>query len=147
MFPARGGPRPTSKKFLLAMIIPAADFQKIKKMINVCKTNILVTIQKNEYISFEAGSENVTGNKLEFGQLTYYPANSEEDGEEEEDIQNENEDGDDEEEEEENDEEDEVEENGEEVEENEEGDEELTVEKWLRRLPPSASLQFHHDAH
>jgi hypothetical protein len=127
------------------MIIPATDFQKIKKMINVCKTNILVTIQKNEYISFEAGSENVTGNKLEFGQLTYYPENSEEDGEEEEEIQNHDDDDEDQEEE-------DDEENGEEVEEEtencddeeyyeDEGDEDYPdVYCKFFTIPPFASL-------
>lgn len=55
------------------MVIDSVNFQKIKKMTSVCKTTINVTIQKNNYISFCVGDDNVMGSHLEFGELTHTP--------------------------------------------------------------------------
>jgi hypothetical protein len=55
------------------MVIDSVSFQKIKKMTSVCKTTINVAIQKNNYISFCVGDDNVMGSHLEFGELTYTP--------------------------------------------------------------------------
>jgi hypothetical protein len=55
------------------MIIGANDFQKIKKMSSVCKSNITVTLQRSSYVSFRAGDAAVLGSLLEFGELTMTP--------------------------------------------------------------------------
>ena len=51
------------------VIVESTDFQKIKKITSVCKTNILVSIQKDNYISFRAGDEKVMSSHLEYGEL------------------------------------------------------------------------------
>lgn len=60
------------------MVIYATDFQKIKKMNSVCKNTITVTMQKDNYISFNVGSGNIMGSGIEFGELTSNPENEEE---------------------------------------------------------------------
>ena len=55
------------------MVIDSSNFQKIKKMTSVCKTTINVKIQKNNYISFCVGDDNVMGSHLVFGELSYTP--------------------------------------------------------------------------
>lgn len=68
------------------IVINAVDFQKIKKLTGVCKTSILVTIQKDNYLQFQSGDETVMGLDLEFGELTENPnEDSDEDNEDEED--------------------------------------------------------------
>jgi|SRR5579862_2517535 Proliferating cell nuclear antigen, N-terminal domain len=68
------------------MIIKAPDFQKIKKMISMCKTTIIVTIQKNNYIRFSTESNGMTGLCLEVGALTMTPESDDE--EEDDDAEN-----------------------------------------------------------
>lgn len=84
----------TVKTYGEAMVIASAEFQKVKKLTSLCKTDILVTMQKSNYISFRVGDSNVVGNVLEFGELTYNPeceetfSNDEEDDDENEEEEN-----------------------------------------------------------
>lgn len=65
------------------MIIKASDFQKIKKMISMCKTTIIVTIQKNNYICFSTENNGMMGLCLEVGALTMNPESDDEENEDE----------------------------------------------------------------
>ena len=62
------------------MVVDSAKFQKIKKMTGYV-TSILVTIQKSNYVSFDAGDRTVMGTDLEFGQLLENPDDSQEEKE------------------------------------------------------------------
>lgn len=64
------------------MVVDSAKFQKIKKMVGYV-TSVLVTIQKSNYASFDAGDRTVMGTDLEFGQLLENPDDSQESGDNE----------------------------------------------------------------
>lgn len=78
------------------MVICSTGFQKVKKMMSLCKTDLSITMQKNNYIAFKVGDSNVVGNLLEFGKLTLTPDDEDEnenenEGENEDENENENE--------------------------------------------------------
>lgn len=65
------------------MIIPASEFQKLKKATSVGKT-IKICMQKNNFISFDAGSGSLMGTITEFGEILDNPEKDADADEEEE---------------------------------------------------------------
>lgn len=52
------------------MVVTAVEFQKIKKLVSLCNTNILITMQKSNYLCFGmVGDDTILGADLEFGEL------------------------------------------------------------------------------
>jgi hypothetical protein len=65
------------------MVISATDFQKIKRLTSISKT-IIVTIQNNNYLSFNADAGIIYDSELKFGELI--EDNKDEDEEEEDEV-------------------------------------------------------------
>lgn len=55
------------------MVIPSADFQKLKKFSNVSKTTISVKAQAGNYLEFQSESGAVFGGEMVFGKLLKNP--------------------------------------------------------------------------
>ena len=55
------------------IVVPSADFQKLKKFSNVSKTTISVTAQAGNYLEFQSESGAVFGGEMIFGKLLKNP--------------------------------------------------------------------------